>query len=244
MSREASRRRPAVGGDSISHYRGGAATLGCLVVGRATPRQLYLLCDASGLTDVQPAPQVGDPILQPGRADGGLSALDAIATLAQWTRPSADNSQAADNLSVALAQVRRREDVSPEIKGRGTPQGVESAIEGLTVFGVGRSSGEVQGTILQVGAAEEILWPIGQIDALTSSGDGSGYHPILFGDLIVTTPMVEAGDSGMVLLDQENHALALAFAGGNDYSLFIPLQKILDKLEVELVTAEVWQSLS
>jgi len=250
-SREARRQRPAAGGDSISNYRGGAATLGCLVVDRKkispkdkrTPIQVYLLCDASGLADFAPPPQTGDPILQPGRYDGGLAVLDAIATLTKWTRPNGSNSLANTNLSAAIAQVKNLSDVSPEIRGRGIPKGVRPPLVGMSVAGVGRTSGLIEGTILAIEASQSIPWPIAQVVAPENTGDGSGLYPVLFGDLIVTTPMVESGDSGMVLLDDDNYAIGLGFAGGDQFSLFIPLPKILKRLEVDLVTAEMWQSL-
>lgn len=251
-SREARRQRPAAGGDSISNYRGGAATLGCLVVDQKkitpkeqqTPYQVYLLCDASGLAAAISTPQSGDPILQPGREDGGLPALDAIATLTKWTRPNGNNSLAGTNLSAAIAQVKNLNDVSPEIRGRGVPKGVRPPVVGMSVAGVGRTSGLIAGTVLAIEASESIPWPIAQVVAPENTGDGSGYYAVLFGDLIVTTPMVAAGDSGMVLLDDDNYAIGLGFAGGDQYSLFIPFEKILKRLEVELVTAEVWQSLA
>jgi hypothetical protein len=242
-NRETMRQRPAAGGDSISNYRGGAATLGCLVVGRAAPRQLYLLCDASGLAATFES-QIGDPILQPGQSDGGLPALDTIATLNRWTQPNADNSLANDNLSAAIAQVKNLSDLSPEIRGRGIPKGVRPPVVGVSVTGVGRTSGPAQGTILATEATESVPWPISQVIAPQSTGDGSGYYPVLFGDLIVCTAMIDAGDSGMVLLDDDNYAIGLAFAGSDQYSLFIPLQKVLDRFEVDLVTVEVWQSLN
>ncbi len=250
-TREEWRQRPAAGGDSISNYRGGAATLGCLVVDRKktspkdlqTPYRVYLLCDASGLTAATSTAQPGDPILQPGQGDGGLAALDAIATLSQWTRPTGDNNLASAHLSAAIAQVKNLNDVAPEIRGRGIPQGTRPPTVGMSVAGVGRTSGLVTGTILATEASESVPWPIGQVINPQNTGDGSGYYPILFGDLIVTTTMVEAGDSGMVLLDDDNYAIGLAFAGSDQYSLFIPLPKILRRLEVELVTAEMWQSL-
>lgn len=73
------------------------------------------------------------------------------------------------------------------------------------------------------------------------SGDGAGFLPALFGDLIETTAMIEQGDCGAVLLDQDNHAIGLAFAGSQEISLCLPMEKVLDALEVELVTEPDWK---
>ena len=38
-------------------------------------------------------------------------------------------------------------------------------------------------------------------------------------------------------MDADNNALGLGFAGSEKVSLYIPLQRVLDALEVDLVTA-------
>ena len=53
---------------------------------------------------------------------------------------------------------------------------------------------------------------------------------------------VEPGDSGAILVDEQNYELGLGFAGSAETSLFIPLQKVFDALRVALVTRRVWTS--
>ena len=114
----------------------------------------------------------------------------------------------------------------------------------MPVWVVGRTSGQVSGTVLRLGALEKVPCSYYQIEGgVRSTGDGSNFFPILFGDLIECTPMLQPGDSGAILVDEQNYALGLGFAGSAETSLFIPLQKVLDALEVELVTRRVWTSL-
>jgi len=114
-----------------------------------------------------------------------------------------------------ISQVLRLEDVSPQIRGRGYLQGIRSAAPGMLVFSVGRTGGLVAGRVLHVGAHIEC------------------------------TPMLQAGDSGAILLDAENYAVGLGFATdpSRGTSLFLPMQGMLDAMNVDLVTEGVWRSL-
>jgi hypothetical protein len=156
--------------------------------------------------------------------------------LTRWTRVRDDSSVADDNISAAIALVRRLEDVSPEIRGRGLLKGVRAAKEGMEVWIVGRS-GLVNGRVSQVGVKQKVSVSHRQITGGTrSTGDASGFHPILFGDLIICTEMLKPGDCGAILVDGDNYAVGLAFAGGPQESFFFPIQRVLDALNVDLVT--------
>ena len=235
------RQRPARGGDSIGSDSGGAATLGCLVCERDDSSVLYVLSDFTGLCDLNGQSRRGDPILQPGRPDGGNRAQDLIATLDRWASVRDDSDAASSNLSAAIARVRRKEDVSPELRIRGMLTGIASAVEGAEVWIVGRTSGETKGKVLRTGVFDEIPCSYYQIEGGTrSSGDGTGFFPVPFGELIECTHMLEPGDSGAILVDADNRALGLGFAGSKEVGLFLPIQKVLDALKVDLVTAANW----
>lgn len=236
------RLRPAPPGSSISHYRSGAATLGCLVADRDDPRRIYILCDASGVYPAGVAPQSGDPIIQPGQADGGNAAADTIARLARRASLT-DDPAATTNVSAALAEVTSLTAVTPQLHQGGFFQGVAEAKVGVTVWGNGRSAANVQGTIQQIGVAYTLPWPAAQVEAATPA-DAGGNVAIPFTDLIVTTPMLQSGDSGMVLRDGRHRAVGLGFAGNERISLFIPLQKALDILNVTLVGEDEWRDVA
>ncbi len=119
-----------------------------------------------------------------------------------------------------ISEVLRLEDVSPEIHERGGLRGVRHALPGMQVFAAGRTAGPVQGAVQRVG----VPWGPSR-------------------DLIMTTPMLQPGDCGAILIDAENHALGLGLGGSSEYSLFVPLQKVLDELNVDLVTEDLWPSI-
>ncbi len=238
------RARPALGGDSISHYHAGAATFGCLVQDRADPRRVYILCDYSGLSSGTSVSRAGDPVVQPGRYDGGNPAGDIVAAIARWATVRASPLAAADNVSATLAEVNDLADVSPHIRGRGFLKGVRAASSTARVYAVGRTAGQMQGTVVRVDAHTMVAWPRDQIvGPVQGTGDGSGLVLIPFDGLIECTPMLLPGDSGAVLVDGDNYALGLGFAGNDAASMFLPMQRVLDALNVDLVTEEIWRSL-
>lgn len=82
-----SRVRPARPGVSIGHYRVSAGTFGALVYDKDNGEPLILsnnhvLANATNGTDGLAKP--GDPIIQPGRLDGGDPGEDMIATLLRY----------------------------------------------------------------------------------------------------------------------------------------------------------------
>ncbi|MEQ8975381.1 MAG: hypothetical protein RIE73_33970 [Coleofasciculus sp. C1-SOL-03] len=76
------RMRPCPGGYSIGHPDVTAGTLGCLVKDKLNQRTV-ILSNNHVLANSNQA-QVGDPIIQPGSADGGTIESDTIATLERF----------------------------------------------------------------------------------------------------------------------------------------------------------------
>jgi hypothetical protein len=94
--------------------------------------------------------------------------------------------------------------------------------------------------VLRLGVQEEVPCSYHQIEgSVRGTGVGSGFFPILFGDLIECTHMLEPGDCGAILVDAENYALGLGIAGSAEVSLFIPIQKVLSELQMDLVTGVI-----
>lgn len=74
--------RPAPGGVSIGHYAITAGTLGCVVSKNGL---LYILSNNHVLANTNNS-RVGDPIIQPGKHDGGQVGSDTIAKLAEFIK--------------------------------------------------------------------------------------------------------------------------------------------------------------
>ncbi len=238
------RNRPALGGDSLGHQPSGStATLSCLVVDRHDPGRVYVLGDWSGLCPQ--GARRGDPILQPGGADGG-SLNDVIATLSRWVPLRDDPARAGENLPAAIAQVSRRADVSPQVHDiGGYLQGVRTPFVGMEVFAVGRTSGLVRGEVLRTDAYVEMALPLGLIEGGVRGGTGSGSDavPVLLAGLVGTSVPLQPGDCGAILVDRENFALGIGLAATRDGSVFMPLREVLNALDVDLITQDLWRAM-
>ena len=243
------RRRPARPGVSIGHYDITAGTFGLLVQRNGNP---LILSNNHVLADANDA-KIGDAILQPGPADGGTAA-DRIAALAEFEpldfgdNPSqcgvADTVAALLNLlatvtgsshrlqpvqktpgvnvmDAALARPDAPELVVPAVLDVGLPTGVAECQLGQEVQKMGRTTGLTQGYVTQVD--------------VTVNVDYNG-RTARFTDQMIANKMSSPGDSGSGILDMERHAVGLLFAGSSNVTIFTPIQRVLDRFRLALIT--------
>lgn len=197
--------RPAVGGVSIGHYQITAGTLGAVINGYILSNN-HVLANASTLE--HPKANIGDAILQPGPYDGGVE-TDQIATLHSYILLS----EAEQNLvDMAWAKPLNPADVvEGEIYGIGKIAGVIDPQIDMQVQKSGRTSGLTQGKIIDVNA--------------TTTVDYDGVQ-IQFRDQVITSYMMDPGDSGSVGLDMENNLWGLGFAGSNELTVFNKISNV------------------
>lgn len=241
--------RPAQPGISIGHKDITAGTFGLLVQREGEPLILsnnHVLADTNAAT-------IGDPIYQPGPADGG-TANDRLASLLEFEPLDFGDSpaqcQIAETLAgflntlarltgsehrlqtirqtaglnvmdAALARPDRPELVKAEILGIGTPIGVSDPSLGQRVQKTGRTTGHTQGTITQVHVTVDV--------------DYLG-RKARFVDQIFASSMSSPGDSGSAILDMEQQAVGLLFAGSEHVTIFTPLRRVLNRFGVTLIT--------
>lgn len=121
-------------------------------------------------------------------------------------------------IDAALARPYKENWIDEEIVSIGRVLGVTSARIGLNVQKSGRSTGLTRGQIRVIKAVVRIGF--------------SGGRTALFTNQIVTTKMGTAGDSGSLLLNQDNHAVGLLFAGGNSATIYHPIAEVLNIMQV------------
>ncbi|SHF12640.1 hypothetical protein [Desulforamulus putei] len=246
--------RPAQPGLSIGHYRVTAGTFGAVVRDRNTGELLilsnnHILANATNGKDGRAV--IGDPVLQPGEYDGGTRE-DRIATLLRYiplqkgeapaTCPVAKGVARLANILVrtirpnyelkfvkrggtpnivdcAVARPIRPDLITDEIVGIGKVQGTAQAKPGMKVVKSGRTTGVTRGVVTAVGATMEV-----KLD-----DESSAY----FADQVVTDMKSQGGDSGSLVLNEENKAVGLLFAGSDKVTVFNHIQNVLDKLNIE-----------
>ncbi|TAV14753.1 trypsin-like peptidase domain-containing protein [Rhizobium ruizarguesonis] len=181
--------RPLTGGNSLGNEDvEGIGTLGCIIGLRNYPDRLFgLTCHHVLFT----TGKVGDAVVQPAIADSGSIANDRIGAIT-WGKVD----QVVD---VAIVEVNKDESSLMTMHGANNTtykiKGIGNAIEWTRVWKVGRSTNSTSGIVKSVNASVNI--------------DGQSYSSQLMVDQI----MVEGGDSGSIVTDQNNIFVGLLFAG-------------------------------
>ena len=250
------RLRPAQPGISIGHRDVTAGTFGAVVKDNATGEQLILsnnhvLANATNGRDGRSA--IGDPILQPGKYDHGTLETDVIGELLRFVpinsmvndvqcpiaQGFARGITALLNLIVgdysvrlqregweenivdcAVAKPLKSATIATSILELGEISGFSEAAIGKTVRKSGRTSGLTEGKV----SATDVTINV-------NMGNGS---VALFGDQVMTDMPSKPGDSGSIVLNEENQAVGLLFAGSDNLTLFNKFSNIMKLLEVNI----------
>ncbi len=229
VEREANttRVRPAVPGFGVGHPNITVGTFGCLVRKRGQPNTLYVLSNTHVLADEGLA-AVNDPILQPGRFDGGAAPADVLGKLVQWVPFTFSASTfPAGNVDAAIAEVKKSQ-VTSLIRKIGVPKGVSSVRRiDMKVQKTGRTTDYTIGVIRDVNYRFALDYP---------QPGGGGPARVGFRDQVLCTRYTAGGDSGSAVLNMSGKVVGLHFAGSPSSSIFHPIQAVLAALDLEVVT--------
>jgi hypothetical protein len=239
--------RPAQPGISIGHRDITAGTFGLLVQRNGAP---FILSNNHVLANSN-AGKIGDPVYQPGPADGG-TANDRIAALAEFmTLDFGDNPsqcRIADSMATLLNFIARVTGSSHRVQSVQQTAGVNTMDAALAQPD---SPDLVIPAILDLGLPIGVETPalgmqvqkMGRTTGLTNgyvtqvnvtvSVDYGG-RTASFNDQIITNSMSSPGDSGSGILDMDRRAVGLLFAGSTSVTIFTPIQRVLDHFGVQL----------
>jgi hypothetical protein len=245
--------RPAPGGVSIGHYKITAGTFGGVVRDRSSGDRLILSNNhvLANSNDASP----GDPILQPGAADGGQDGPDTIARLERFCPilfntepPSCGTAQAVADFLNALAGAigsgHRLQAIqaNPQASNN-VDAAVARPLDQRDILDEILEIGVVSGTLpaslgMQVRKSGRTTGltsgEITVLDATISVSYGTG-REATFENQIVTGPISQGGDSGsLVVAASELKAVGLLFAGSQQSTIINPIQDVLDCLDVNL----------
>lgn len=215
--------RPTGCGVSISHPDVTAGTLGCLVrrAGEMGDERFILSCNHV-LANCNKA-SIGDPILEPGAEDGG-GAYPPIAELTEFEPLSFTE---VNTIDAAIARVLKRGDVSPEINDIGyveQPTGPASVYQSVRKYG--RTTRHTMGVVMDIAAD---IRPRAGNDLLDFENQLqiNGVNGAFSDD----------GDSGSLIVDGVTQsAVALLFAGGGAATFANPIEPVLSRFGVEIVS--------
>ena len=243
------RHRPAVPGISCGHRDVTAGTLGCLV---RRGSDMFILSNNHVLANTNRG-QRGDPILQPGRYDGGTAA-DSIATLEEWIPlqvsvqesdcPLAKTAASALNwvAQVLGSSSRLRTFTAQEAKNTvdcALARPTSPAMGQPAILGIGVPKGVHVATLgMQVQKAGRTTgYTTGRITQVDVSVqvDYEGQN-VTFVNQLMANSMSGGGDSGSAVLDMGGYVVGLLFGGSDVATLINPIQPVLTALNVQLVT--------
>jgi hypothetical protein len=245
--------RPAPGGVSLGHYQITAGTLGGVVYDRLTGERLILSNNHVMANSNSARP--GDPILQPGPADGGELGPDTIALLDRFIPirynsepPTCTVAKTYAWVGNSLASILKAEHRLQVVQGQAAAINLIDAAVARPIdpdyirddnLEIGVING-VQQAALEMGVCKSgrtTAFTTGAIRVLdtTMTVNYGSDRVATFEGQIVSTPMSEGGDSGSLLVTSDTHqAVGLLFAGSSQATIFNPIQTVLDQLRLEI----------
>jgi hypothetical protein len=245
--------RPAPGGVSIGHYQITAGTLGVVVRDRQSGARMILSNNhvLANSNDASP----GDPILQPGPADGGQADRDRIAVLERFCPIEFGSQPGSCSIAKGVAEFSNFMAGLIGSSHRLQAMNVNPQAVNLADCALARpdNSADILDEILEVGTVSGTLPPalgmrvrksgrttgfttgeISVIDATVNVSYGPG-RTATFESQLVAGPMSQGGDSGSLVVAADYlKAVGLLFAGSNQSTIFNPIQAVLDCLQVDL----------
>jgi S1-C subfamily serine protease len=250
------RTRPCRPGMSIGHYRSTAGTLGAVVMDKSTKELLVLsnnhvLANSSSLQDVRAT--VGDPILQPGPYDGGTE-QDRIGELYRFVPLHKNIAESDCPVAVAVAGgcTKMIRLIKPEYEMRfykrfGGENVVDCAVARLdspdladgTILEIGSVSGmaeavpgdKVQKSGRTTGLSRGVIRSVGTTIQVEMGED----EKIWFTDQVVSDLPSQPGDSGALVVNEEQQAVGLLFAGSDKVTVFNRICHVVKRLDIEFL---------
>jgi hypothetical protein len=244
--------RPAPGGVSIGHYQITAGTLSVIVRDKNTGERLILSNNhvLANANDASP----GDPILQPGPADGGTVGADQIGTLLRFQPITYEQSTQSPGCSVATTYAAFGNFIarvlgSDHRVAAYRPQQAANLVDAALALPLNGS--DVLDEIIEVGAIAGTVdaapgMPVRKsgrttalttgeimaIDATVTVGYGAG-RTAVFEQQVVAGAMSQPGDSGSLVVEAgSQRAVGLLFAGSDTTTIFSPIDFVEDLLQV------------
>ena len=188
--------------------------------------------------DPSQPPPGGDPGQPPG---GGCDIVNVVVSLANLLArlnssdqrvqavPSSAARQAAaqvvDNLvDAAVAKPINPDIFSGEIRNIGQVSGTKAPALGMQVRKSGRTTDYTEGLITLLNATVNVAY-----------NTNAGKRTARFTGQVITQVMSQGGDSGSLIVDKdENVAVGLLFAGSSVSTIFTPINRVLDALNVTI----------
>lgn len=209
--------RPTVPcGVSIGNSRDNSSgTIACIVVKHGIR---YILSNNHVLARSNEA-VIGEPIVQPGRADNYGQPTGQVGVLSAYKKVSFTSNNIFD-AAVARMTTANSYDEADQFA---PSHNWQNAVAGMAVQKVGRTTGLTTGTI----GSTDVTLKVDYDNGMSATFVNQIYIP--------GANFIQAGDSGSLLVTQDgNHPVGLCFAGGTDGGFANPIAPILSYFGVDI----------
>ena len=241
--------RPAPGGVSIGHPLITAGTLGMVI--RDKHEYPYILSNNHVLANCNDA-QVGDQSWQPGKHDGGgpgdtvghlfkfapihfeddgsacpiaaiiVFILDLLFKFFGRRTRFVPKAYQTNTVDCAISKPIELDDISDEILGIGNPQGFAEVAEGDKVKKSGRTTEVTTGVVQNVNGIVRVDY-------------GGGRMAVFTNQLLITGEGMSApGDSGSIILNEDNKVVGLLYAGSDTLTIANKISDVISALGIEV----------
>ena len=208
--------RPIKPGYSVGHGKITAGTIGGIF--RDRNNDPVILSNNHVLANENKS-RIGDPIYQPGPIDS-RGAKSSIATLKKFVRIK----RSGNTQDSAIAKIHSNlirdgliDDIYPTINSRLT--GFANAKVGTQVQKCGRTTGYTTGRVMGLNASFSIKYDFGIAR---------------FNKCVVLSAMSRGGDSGSIIQDMSEKAIALLFAGSSRVTIANPMNLVRNQYGLKL----------
>ncbi|NOY58677.1 MAG: hypothetical protein GXO75_07060, partial [Calditrichaeota bacterium] len=123
-------------------------------------------------------------------------------------------------VDAAVAKPWQDSAIKDEILKIGKVSGTAEATIGMAVKKSGRTTGLTEGNITVLDATIEVGY--------------GGNRVATYEHQLLSNDMSDPGDSGSLLVDSENHAVGLLFAGSDEVTVFNPIDAVLSALNIKI----------
>lgn len=225
-SKRRMRHRPVQGGISSGHLDISAGTLGAICRVSGFDGEVFALSNNHVFANVNLATK-GDAIWQPGPLDNGASA-DKIGILHDFV-PIRLGSRAVNVMDAALCRLANAGDAVFQVCSIGELGSPVEHEEGMAVKKHGRTTGLTHGFV-----EDESYDALVGMDHEDPSVIARFVNQILIRQADVAVPIGLGGDSGSLVVTENNEPVGLYIAGpeGGEYGIANPIGKVMEKLKI------------
>jgi hypothetical protein len=217
------RLRPLRIGCSVGHVRITAGTLGAFV---QDANQTTMMLSNNHVLANENNASSGDHILQPGHFDGGNDPADAVASLTTFKAIDFQNPNLVDCAAATIMPGIQFDPGSLDELGQLAGVRTDPLVQNEAVAKLGRTTGLTRGVITAV-----------ELDNVTVGYDAG--DAIFDNQIEILTPdgtaFSQGGDSGSLIVDSNQLAVGLLFAGNDSGITFAnPIDEVFKALSVRL----------